>query len=233
MAASGISPPPPPSYPAAWASLPDGGFTAIRRLALSADVPEGLTIEQLYPDGYLIEARHADGGAINPNERMVWFETASGKIGAANVSGTAIFFSSDQASFPLAGLTHMLITPQNELADEAVQFRIAITDAPPPPPPPSYPAAWASLGTNGITAVRQGGAVLVRQSFGTPLNSAWQTVWFETPGGKVQAAANGDGLFASPDESMLPIAGFSHILISNAGANENNQIEWRVAITNA
>jgi hypothetical protein len=122
-------PPPPPSYPAAWASLGSGGYTAVYREATSADVPQ-LTMEQLYPEGHLIEVRTDTNELINSQTNYVWFETAGGKVGAGTpgLEGTQGFFTSlDTNLYPLASITHVLVSLGGvDVSDEGVSYRIAV-----------------------------------------------------------------------------------------------------------
>jgi hypothetical protein len=122
--------PPAPSYPAAWASLLNGGYNAERRQVTAADVPEGFTAEQLYPEGVLIEVKDSDGVPISSQTNYVWYETAEGKVGAGSpgVPGTEGFFTSLDAT-PLSTYSFLLISVGGvDVSDEAVTFRVAIAD---------------------------------------------------------------------------------------------------------
>ena len=122
--------PPAPTYPAAWASLPTGGYSALRRAVQPSDVPENFTAEQLYPEGSVIEVRDSNNVFIDRQTNYVWFETAEGKVGAGSpgVAGTEGFYTSlDPTSLPLSSVTFVLITLGGvEVSDEAVNYRVAI-----------------------------------------------------------------------------------------------------------
>lgn len=125
--------PPTPTYPAAWASLPDGGYTAVRRAVQPSDTPAGFSPSQLYPEGFLVEVKDSNSQPISTQTNYIWFEVMNGKQGAGSpgVAGTEGFFTSlDANSFPLSGFSYVLISVGGvDPSDAAVTYRVAITNA--------------------------------------------------------------------------------------------------------
>jgi len=122
--------PPAPTYPAAWASLLNGGYYAERRQVTPADVPEGFTAEQLYPEGVLVYViNNVYGtGPLSTQFNYVWFETASGKVsaGSPGVAGTEGRFVSLDAT-PLSSYSWMLVSAGGtDASDAGVTYRFPI-----------------------------------------------------------------------------------------------------------
>jgi len=134
LEAGGVSAAPPapsePTYPAAWATLTTGGFTANRRAIQPSDTPSGFSPSQMYPEGFLVEVKDSDGQPISAQTNYVWFESPYGKDGAGSpgVAGTEGFFIS--LGLALASYSFVLISVGGvDSSDAGVTYRVPIADA--------------------------------------------------------------------------------------------------------
>jgi hypothetical protein len=124
------------------------------------------------------------------------------------------------------------------------------------PPAPVYPDAWFSLPTGDYTAVRraateadvpsgftmaqlypEGTLVEIKDSSSNPISAQTNYIWFEVNFGekKVNAASSGspgtEGFFTSGDAIQMPLASYTHVLISVGGTDSSNAaVTYRIAI---
>ncbi len=102
-----------PTYPAAWASLPNGGYSALRQASEHPSATEGFEI------------------AISPapNSEFIWAEIPSGKISLGSL-GSGKYVSVDPVNYPIASFSHILVTLDGmTTTDAGVNYRAAITSA--------------------------------------------------------------------------------------------------------
>lgn len=107
-------------YPDAWSALPAGSYTLIRR---GATEEEQATFAS---EGVVIEVSDADGQPVSTQTNYVWFETPTGKVGAA-CTYDRYFTSCDPANVPISSYTAVLISAGGvDPTDDAVTFRVPI-----------------------------------------------------------------------------------------------------------
>jgi hypothetical protein len=110
----------PNAAPNAWASLPTGGFVAVRRPATEE---EQATFAS---EGAVIEVTGPDNEPISTQTNYVWYEAPNGKIGAA-CTHDRFFTSCDPASAPMMAVTHVLISVGGvDPSDAGVTYRVPI-----------------------------------------------------------------------------------------------------------
>lgn len=107
-------------YPEAWASLPTGGYTAIRRCVTEEE------FNAFAPEGAVIEITDADGQPVSTQTNYVWFETPTGKVGAC-CTADRFFTSPDPSIAQIACVNSVLISAGGvDPSDAAVTFRVPI-----------------------------------------------------------------------------------------------------------
>jgi hypothetical protein len=107
-------------YPEAWASLPTGDYTAIRRQATEEEQ------NTFASEGIVIEITGADGQPVSTQSNYVWYETTTGKVGAA-CNNERFFISCDPANAPISAVTAILISAGGvDPSDAGVTFRVLI-----------------------------------------------------------------------------------------------------------